>query len=199
MKILIVSDTESNYIWDHFDKNRFKDIDCVISCGDLKAKYLSFLVSMLNVPLYYVHGNHDESYVKEPPQGCVSIDDDLIHFKGLTIAGLGGSPVYRRGVFQFSERQMAKRVAKLRKKLKKAGHLDIWVTHSPARDLGDGQDHAHIGFQCFRDFVDDLRPTFHLHGHQHLNYGRSERLISHGPTTIINGHGYYILDVDEPA
>ena len=37
MQILLLADSESNYIWDHFDHERFKDIDLVISCGDIKA------------------------------------------------------------------------------------------------------------------------------------------------------------------
>ena len=31
----------------------------MISCGDLPAYYLDYLVSKLDVPLYAVHGNHD--------------------------------------------------------------------------------------------------------------------------------------------
>jgi len=85
VKILVVSDEESKYIWDHFDPERFKDIELIISCGDLNAKYLSFLVTMIPAPLYYVHGNHDKGYEKNPPLGCVCIDDRLVEFKGLRI------------------------------------------------------------------------------------------------------------------
>ena len=35
MKLLLVSDKEESYIWDHFDMERFKDIDFILSCGDL--------------------------------------------------------------------------------------------------------------------------------------------------------------------
>ncbi len=59
MKILLVSDQESKFIWEHFDTDRFKDIDFILSSGDLKSEYLSFLVTMVNKPLFYVHGNHD--------------------------------------------------------------------------------------------------------------------------------------------
>ncbi|TYP79684.1 hypothetical protein [Paenibacillus methanolicus] len=51
MKILIVADEESQYIWDHFDPERFKDVELILSCGDLKAAYLSYLVSMIHAPL----------------------------------------------------------------------------------------------------------------------------------------------------
>lgn len=69
MKILVVSDIESKFIWDHFDPERFRDVKMIISCGDLSARYLSFLVTMIPCPLFYVPGNHDKRYEKEPPGG----------------------------------------------------------------------------------------------------------------------------------
>ena len=41
MKILVIADEESQKIWDFFRKEDYADIDLVISCGDLKADYLS--------------------------------------------------------------------------------------------------------------------------------------------------------------
>ena len=38
--------------------------------GDLPASYLTFLVTMANRPLFYVHGNHDVRYENQPPEGC---------------------------------------------------------------------------------------------------------------------------------
>ena len=59
MRILTVSDEECDALWDHFRPERLKDIDLIISCGDLKANYLSFLVTMAKCPVLYVHGNHE--------------------------------------------------------------------------------------------------------------------------------------------
>ncbi|WP_439709773.1 hypothetical protein [Thermoclostridium stercorarium] len=36
MKILLVADKENDFIWDHFDAERFKGIELIISCGDLQ-------------------------------------------------------------------------------------------------------------------------------------------------------------------
>jgi len=52
MKILLVADKENDFIWDHFDPERYRDIELIISCGDLQPSYLSFLVTMINVPLF---------------------------------------------------------------------------------------------------------------------------------------------------
>ncbi len=47
-----MSDFESKFIWDYFDPQVFKGVDVIISCGDLKASYLSYLVTMIPAPLY---------------------------------------------------------------------------------------------------------------------------------------------------
>ena len=54
MKILVIADEESQKIWDFFRKEDYADIDLVISCGDLKADYLSFIATMIAVPVLYV-------------------------------------------------------------------------------------------------------------------------------------------------
>ena len=94
MKIMLVSDKENDFIWDHFDPERFRDIELIISCGDLQSSYLSFLVTMIHVPLFYVHGNHDTTYLHHPPEGCDPLEDRIVNYKGLRILGLGGSMQY---------------------------------------------------------------------------------------------------------
>ncbi|WP_105618422.1 metallophosphoesterase family protein [Vallitalea okinawensis] len=195
MKILTVSDHESKYIWDYFDRERFKDIDLVISCGDLKPKYLSFLVTMIHVPLIYVHGNHDDRYERTPPEGCMSIEDQLYIHNGVRILGLGGSYRYNDGKNQYTEDAMLRRVKKLRKQLRKHNGFDILVTHSPAYGLGDGEDLPHRGFNCFNDLLDQYKPSYYIHGHQHLNYNRQQkRITQHNETTIVNAYEYYIFN-----
>jgi hypothetical protein len=56
MKIPTVSDQAEPLLYDRFQAERFADIDLVLSCGDLPPDYLSFLVTMLNVPLFNVCG-----------------------------------------------------------------------------------------------------------------------------------------------
>ncbi len=121
MKILLVSDKESPYYWDYYQPGRLADIDLMISCGDLKSQYLSFLVTMGRARLLYVHGNHDQTYARRPPEGCDCIEDQLVTVNGLRILGLGGCPVYSGGPHQYTERQMARRIGKLRFQLWRAG------------------------------------------------------------------------------
>ena len=76
MKILFIADTEAKAYWDFFKKESFPEVDLIISCGDLKSEYLSFLATMTTVPVLYVHGNHDDNYEKNPPGGCICIDGE---------------------------------------------------------------------------------------------------------------------------
>lgn len=194
MRILLVSDKESPYLYDYFDKAKFQNIDLIISCGDLKPSYLSYLVTMINAPLYYVHGNHDDHYAKTPPEGCDSIDGVFKVHQGIRILGLGGSRKYREGLHQYTERQMALKLYSLYPKIYMHQGIDILVTHSPALGLGDGTDLVHTGFPQFNKILDHFEPRFHFHGHQHLNYNQGERQIQYGKTTIINGYGYQIIE-----
>ena len=90
MKILAVSDEECAALWENYVPGRLKEYDLILSCGDLKAEYLSFLVTMARCPVLYVHGNHDEAYDRFPPEGCDCIEDKLVVYNGLRILGLGG-------------------------------------------------------------------------------------------------------------
>ena len=165
MKILFIADEESKLYWDYFKKEYFEDIDIIVSCGDLKASYLSFLSTMLPIPVLYVHGNHDDKYERIPPEGCICIEDQIYEHEGVRILGLGGSMRYRPGVNQYTEKEMVKRVKKLRFKLFRKKGFDILLTHSPAYQLNDGRDLPHQGFQVFNTLMDKYKPRFFIHGH----------------------------------
>ena len=62
MRILVLSDEESQYLWDYFEQSKLEGIDLILSCGDLKPEYLSFLATFSKVPILYVRGNHDDIY-----------------------------------------------------------------------------------------------------------------------------------------
>ena len=101
MKILAVSDVESEFFYDYYSPGKLNEFDLIIACGDLREGYLEFLVTMARCPLLYVHGNHDERH-KKAPEGCICIDDKLYVYNGLRILGLGGSYRYREGKYMYS-------------------------------------------------------------------------------------------------
>ena len=66
MKILLLADLESRYLWDFFEKSKLEGIDLILSAGDLSPEYLEFLATFAMVPILYIHGNHDTKYEKKP-------------------------------------------------------------------------------------------------------------------------------------
>lgn len=198
MKILVLADVESKYLWDFFEKSKLERIDLIISCGDLKASYLSFLATLSSVPVLYVHGNHDSKYETNPPEGCICIEDDIYVHDGVRILGLGGSMCYNYGPHQYTEKEMQKRVRKLRWKLRKHKGFDILVTHAPAYQFNDGEDLPHTGFQVFHTLLKKYQPKYFIHGHMHMNYDwrlRQKRECPYNENTIVvNAYERYELD-----
>ncbi len=200
MKILAIADQESPLLWDYFDRSYLEGIDLILSCGDLKPQYLSFLATFAHAPILYVHGNHDERYEEVPPDGCICIEDQIYVHEGVRILGLGGSMRYKPGAHQYTQSQMRRRVWKLWWRLKYRKGFDILLTHSPAYQLNDGQDLPHRGFEVFRTLLDKYKPAFFIHGHVHMNYGRSfPRLSTYNETQVINAYEKYIFEMDVPV
>jgi len=153
---------------------------------------------MTRVPLLYIHGNHDGSYEKFPPEGCDCIEDKLIVYKGLRILGLGGSPFYNDGPHQYTEREMRWRIFKLKRKIRKYKGVDIVISHAPLAGVGDGDDYAHRGFDAFLQFVDTYHPKYWLHGHMHLSYGTDQtRIREYNGTKVINCSERYVLEIPD--
>ena len=196
MKILALADEELMVFWDYYVPGRLKEYDLILSAGDLKAAYLSFVVTMARAPLMYVHGNHDTGYAVTEPEGCDCIDAQIVEYRGLRILGLGGCLWYRPGDHQYTEKQMKKRIRRLRWKIAKYGGVDIVVTHAPPFGVGDGEDRAHRGFECFLKLIDTYRPRYLLHGHVHMSYGMNiQREREYHGTKVINVCEKYVIDI----
>ena len=198
MKILAISDEECPALWDYYTPGRLDDYDLIISCGDLNAKYLSFLVTMAKCPVLYVHGNHDVNYDQVPPEGCDCIDGHIVEYNGIRILGLGGCRRYHPGPHQYSDSEMRRRILRLSWKLNRLGGVDIVVTHAPPAGLGDDEDPAHWGFDTLVSFLDKYRPKFLVHGHVHTSYNHQiPRVIEYGDTKVINACERYVFEIED--
>ena len=199
MRILAISDEECVSFWDYYTPEKLAGYDLIISCGDLKASYLSFLVTMTGKPLLYVHGNHDTPYIQNPPEGCDCIDDQFVIYNGLRILGLGGCKSNRSGNFQYTERQMRRRILKMKFLLWKYDGVDIVVTHSPPKNLGDIPDSTlHQGFESLIELIDRYNPQYLLHGHVHMRYmAGKERVVEYNDTKIINVSERYSFEIED--
>ena len=125
MKILAIADVEQSWLTTGFDPERLRGVNMIISCGDLPARYLEHVVTMANLPLLYVPGNHDTAYRAHAPEGCDSIDGRIREVAGVRIMGFGGSMRYNERVYGFTEQEMRRRVMRLAFQAKLTGGVDI--------------------------------------------------------------------------
>jgi Icc-related predicted phosphoesterase len=181
-------------------RRQYHDIDMIISCGDMPVSYLEFITTIISVPLFYVRGNHDERYLENPPGG-IDLHRKVVTYRGLTLSGLEGSIRYNRGKIQYTQSEMGYMVTRMGPKLtfnrlRHGRPLDIFVTHSPARNIHDGEDYPHRGFDGFLRFMTWYRPRYMLHGHVHTWDRRKTIKTQYKDTTIININPFTVLEID---
>lgn len=192
-KILAVSDTD---ILEKFNieqlKTMFKDIDFIMSAGDVSNHYLDYLFTALGKDLIYVNGNHVYG-INHDISFCKNIDGKVIEYKGLRILGLDGSKKYSNGIHQYSEQDMGNKIMKNLFALG-FGNLDIVLSHSPPRHVHDREDITHQGFEVFHKVINTFKPKLWLHGHIHLasHHQHVESKVCN--TKVINVYGYKIIE-----
>lgn len=208
MKILALSDQAVERVYTLGADGHFRNVQLIVGCGDLPYSYLEYLVSMLNVPMFYVPGNHDPRYDPRSPLTCaeggVNLDLRRARLGSLLIAGFGGSARYRPGaVNQYSQAQAFGRALHLLPGLlwnraRYGRALDILISHSPPYGIHDDESEAHRGLKAIRWLLHWARPRYHLHGHTHFfRQNLSPSVTRLGHTTIINVFPYRIIEVDD--
>ncbi|MDR2135770.1 MAG: metallophosphoesterase [Treponema sp.] len=214
MKILCISDQIDPLVYTNSIRERFGDVDIVLSAGDLPMDYLDFVVSSLNKPLFFVFGNHNlnvlayytggacVNYAEEHSyqgSGAIHVGSKIARHEGLIIAGLGGSRRYNRGENQFTESQMMRQILKLIPALLfnrvfRGRYVDILLTHASPRGIHDREDRCHMGFKAFLWFMRTFKPKYLVHGHIHLYSLSDVRVTNYGETTVVNAFSHYVID-----
>jgi Icc-related predicted phosphoesterase len=220
MKILCISDQIDPLVYTNTIRERFKDIDVILSAGDLPMDYLEFIVSSLNKPLLFVFGNHNIDqlayYKDEGAYGPFWLaDHDNVYSSGaihigskvkaegdMIFAGLGGSMRYNRGENQYTEFQMKLEILKLLPKLLinrvlRGRFLDVLLTHASPRGIHDKEDRCHWGFKSFLWFMRVFKPKYLIHGHIHLYDLADVRTTRYEDTLVINAYSHYVIDIKE--
>jgi len=194
VRVLAVADEEVPAM-----RSRVRDlrVDLVLAAGDLPWDYLESLVSLLDVPAAFVPGNHDPRIGRGAvgPRGLINLDGKARIVGRLHIAGLGGCVRYNDGDHQYTQKEYDRRAAQLLKKARKAGPVDVLLTHAPPLGLGDEPDPSHLGISALHEVLRVLRPSWHLHGHIHP-YGMHKPDRQLGPTTIRNVIPWQLIDIE---
>lgn len=201
MKVLSLSDKVVSFIYSPQVRSRFRDIDIIIGCGDLSYYYLEYVLSVLDKPLFYVHGNHDKvveyngNTMRTGPHGGINLHRNAINYQGLLLAGVEGSLRYRPGKFQSTQAEMWGHIFSLIPTLfynraKYGRYLDIFVSHAPPQDIHDGDDLPHQGIKAFRWILKVFRPAYHFHGHVHIYHPDTIASTQFKRTQIINTYPY---------
>jgi len=209
VKVLALSDQVVDGIYSSHIRERFGDVDLLLSCGDLPYSYLEYVVTMLAVPAFYVHGNHDRpEYAANgrtlvEPGGWVNLDGGVAKVGPLLLAGLEGSLRYKpRAPYQYTEEEMWVKTLRLApallfNRIRYGRYLDILITHAPPKGIHDGEDLPHRGFTAFRWLMDRFRPRYLLHGHKHVYRPQTTR-TRYGDTTVINVYPFALIEVEQP-
>jgi uncharacterized protein len=206
VKILAVSDEVVERLYSLCGSGHFAGVDLILGCGDLPYPYLENLLTMLNLPLFYVPGNHDPNYNPDNSlarvEGGSNLDLKVIRFKTFLIGGFGGSVRYRPdGTNQHSQTdayfrafRMLPRLLLNRSRYRRS--LDILITHSPPYGIHDDDTQAHQGLKAINWLLRVAKPRYHFHGHTHFQRGNlSPSETTHGLTKIVNVFPYKILEV----
>jgi Icc-related predicted phosphoesterase len=205
VKILALSDQAVERVYSLAASGHFEDIDLILGCGDLPYEYLEYLMTVLKKPMMYVPGNHDPEFGDDPrarAEGGSNLDMKTSRFRGMLLAGLGGSIRYRPdGVNQYTQSAAYMRAAKLlpnlfANKLRYGRALDILITHSPPFGIHDDDTQAHQGLHAINWLLKISQPRYHFHGHTHFyknNLERSETVFE--KTTVMNIYPYKTIEM----
>ncbi len=208
MKILAVSDQVVERLYSLVPQGHFNGVEMILGCGDLPYSYLEFIVSILNVPLFYVPGNHDPAYnarfANARAEGGTNLDLRVAQSRGVLLAGFGGCNQYRPdSVNQYSQSEAGLRAVRLLpgllwNRIRYGRALDLLITHSPAYGVHDiEEEQAHRGLKAINWIIKLARPRYHLHGHTHFfRHNLEPSATRMGATTSINVFPYKVIEIE---
>ena len=179
----------------------------MLGCGDLPYYYQENIAKKLNVPLYFVRGNHDALIEygtdgeRKAPRNGIDLHRRSVYKNGIVLAGIEGCNRYNRGDFQYTTAEMWEHAFHLfpkllMNKLKYGRYLDILVTHAAPLGIHDKPDWTHVGIKAFNWLIKIFKPKYHFHGHNHVYTDDTitETLVEE--TLVINTYGYKVRDLE---
>ena len=201
LKVLSVSDRIDSNLLERDTYERYKDIDLILSCGDLPYYHIEKLFQLYEVPVLYVRGNHDPrvEYGKSGPlygpRGGIDLHNRVVVLNDLIFAGFEGSLPYKEGPFLHSQSEMWRNVLGMVprlfwNKILYGRYLDVVLSHTPPRGIHDQETNVHGGYHAFRWLIKYFKQAYFFHGHIHV-YTEDEIIETVvGRTKVINTYGH---------
>ena len=178
MKVLIIADDdEVSYLI------KPCDVDLLISLGDLSDITILKTAKTVNASkIYAVKGNHDSGEVFSQP--IVDLHRVIKISDGTAFGGFCGCWKYKpRGFHIFEQKDVFSLMSHM-------SAVDIFIAHNSPRGVHERDQHAHIGFDAFKEYITTFQPQLFLHGHQHVN-----SLSKIGRTEILGVFGFKFIDL----
>lgn len=158
MKILHISDTHNL----HPLLVNLPPADVIVHSGDFtdmgtEEEVLDFLNWFIELPYQYkifITGNHDlclwdAENIEDLPENVYFLQDRAVVIEGVKFFGLG---------YNHSEKLIPK-------------DTDVLITHEPPRMILDVTEREHWGSAAIRNKVFEIKPRYHLFGHDHESFG----------------------------
>ena len=202
VKVLSISDIVINSLYASQDDQTQEDIDLILACGDIPYYYIDEVQKSFGAPVFFVRGNHDKLIEygtkgeRSGPIQAVDLHKKVIFHSNLLIAGLEGSLRYKDGPYMYTQSEMWSNALCLIPKLllNKITHhryLDVFISHAPPWGIHDRPTNVHRGFKAITWLLKTFKPSYHFHGHVHLDQEEdqtSETIFQN--TLVINTVGY---------
>jgi Icc-related predicted phosphoesterase len=179
MKVLVIADLEDVEL----DLGCLKDpaLSLILSCGDVYRRTYEAIRGVSPLPLYAVHGNHDDA---EWLPGITDLHMRPTSFNGVSLGGFEGAWRYKpAGRFLYTEPEVERFMSFF-------PAVDVFVSHNPLAGVHDIADGVHNGFGAFRSYVERKKPKWFLHGHS--NRPGETRL---GDTRVVCVKGWTTIDL----
>jgi len=202
MKLLCITDIHNRLEPFQHILNHAGPIDAVLLGGDLTnfgtpadVENIVHIAQSLNVPVLAVAGNCDSAQIDQRLEELgVSVAGRGIITNDVGIHGLSAAPPWHKGMYDFTEEEMALRLQAGFDQVKNA-RWHVVLTHVPPRDIKLDRTHffQHVGSTALREFVEQTRPALVVCGHLHESRG----VDTLGPTVVVNcgpaASGYYAI------
>lgn len=162
------------------ERNRF---DAILLLGDIDIMFLkSIKENFATKVMIGVLGNHDFhgdlTYYEIP-----DIHGKRAVFGEMSIVGVAGCVRYKKEDAPMYEQEDIVHI------LKELSPSDKVISHNSPYGIHDKPDKAHVGYQALLTFMEEKKPRYLLHGHQHKN-----RKSTYCQTEVYGLYGGWLFD-----